>query len=842
MMTYRSNSNLFLSRLLLIVIFALSNSLILSGVDINQDSSTFNVADLSNEPAFLYKYLKIYKTADAERSALSQSINQLDFQSNDTKSNYESSSNYYVRISIKNDSPDSSNLLLNFSPNNWNQSWGHIKVQGYRNDEMIFNVKTGYNYIPTDKPVHSVMNLLSLQMRPYDQLEIIAYLDGVTNSDANTPKYIDFVLLKESQSVGLRADYPFKGEYILRKSQAAFRANHLVNHEIYKDRSASKSIEEIDEYWESLETSDVFNTVPDVDAVYWLRTKLIGTPQFNGRHIFQVSNAPNWAEGYYMPAVDIFSYNYVYGYYKNSNGAFTHQRVGDHVKAQDRPLQFWANFLTVDVPLGDTINYYVRLEGGDRRFPIASIVMYHLDPLSIFPKQVNQGWIHGLYYGALGVYLLFFSLLFVVEKEGLYLYFSIAILGLLMMNIFPEDIFVRYVVFPTWRDCHVPLYFLGVFAESFGFLKFTEKYFLIDKSSILSRLIIPGLITVLGFAALYAAIKFEYLPITGNPLFEPYMLTLLFLQLITILLPIVIAIIAKKKEAVSKMSYFICFVPLVIAGVYHFGNLFLPNFFSFEGFQTVAETDQSFNFIKLGVAAMLTLFAMNVGFRSNRLKADKKQALLLAEQSEIIEAKSKQNETLLKEIHHRVKNNLQTISSLLYLQSYGEKNEKTKENIAITQQRVESMALIHKNLYQRDNLAAIEMKEYIKNLCESLISAYQTPDKKVKLIMDMPILELDIDRAIPMGLIINEIVTNALKYAFSSVHEGELKISLKISEQQDHTLLIADNGMGKSEDAVSSFGSQLIQLLTKQINAKINSGNDNGHWISITWADGETIN
>ena len=234
---------------------------------------------------------------------------------------------------------------------------------------------------------------------------------------------------------------------------------------------------------------------------------------------------------------------------------------------------------------------------------------------------------------------------------------------------------------------------------------------------------------------------------------------------------------------------------------------------------------------------MLTLFAMNVGFRANRLKAEKERAALLEEKNVIIEAKSKQNETLLKEIHHRVKNNLQTISSLLYLQSYGEKNERTKENITLTQQRVESMALIHKNLYQRENLAAIEMKEYIKSLCESLISAYQSPKKQVKLVINMQNFELDIDRAIPMGLIINEIITNSLKYAFSPNYKGEVRINLEKHDNRSTSLLIADNGVGRSADATPSFGSQLIQLLSKQMKASLSSGNDNGHWIQISWSD-----
>ena len=826
-------------RLLLIVLLVLASQDSRLRAEAMRDSSVIDLHDLTNEPFFLYDYLSIHPIVDTAQPPWSQSLSDLQFTENDTREHYERSSSYYVKLEIRNDSAEPHSRLLNFSPNNWNQSWNHIAVQAYRADTLVIDVSTGYDYEPGAKPVRSVMNLLRLELLPHDELTIYCYLEGGSDQQSNTAGFIDFALLQEDQAVGLIAGYPFHGDYINCESHSTFKANHLVNHAIYLETETYKSIQEIDTIWDRLETHDLFNSTPQAVGVYWLKTTLIGTPQFNGTQVFQISDAPYWADVNYYPANDIFSYDYIDGYYRDIDGDFVHQRVGDHVDIEDRPLCFWANLLTVDIPIGDTVDYYIRLEGADRRFPISAQVIYHIDPLSMFPSQVNQGWEHGLYYGALGIYLVFFSFLFIVERERLYLYFAIAILGLLMMNIFAEDIFSRYVVFPTWRDYHVPLYFIGAFAQAFGFLKFTERFFLIEKSTLVSRYIVPGFITTIGAVALYCALFFKYIQSIGNPVFEPYMLAFLFMQLVSIVLPIVIAVTAENKQEVSKFSYFISFSPVVIAGVFHFGSIFLLNLVEIEGFHSREESEQSFNFIKMGVAAMLTLFAMNVGFRANRLKAAKKQAIMLAEKNVIIEAKSKQNETLLKEIHHRVKNNLQTISSLLYLQSYGEKNQKTKDNIAITQQRVESMALIHKNLYQRDNLAAIEMKEYIKNLCYSLISAYQTPDKQVALVLDMEPFELDIDRAIPLGLVINEIVTNAMKYAFPKVYQGRLTVSMQISDHDAYTLLIADNGIGKSDDAVPSFGSQLIKLLTKQIRAKMTSGNDDGHWVSITWADDE---
>ena len=816
----------------LLLVLCLIRSIVSFGSGLHPDTIALDVSQLDNEPQFLYEYLEISEVSDVER------VEEVSFSINSTKQEFSPNLDYWVRLRLTNSARDSSRLLINFSPNDWNESWELINAKVYNDDNELIDInKTGSRYKADDKPVQSVMNLMKLVVPPQEQLEIIVRLQGISDSTRSTPSYIDFVLLKEDQGAGLISGYPFTGTYVNRKSLSAFVANHLINHEIFRDEKEIKTIDEIEESWESLDTKDLFEVLPEVGVVYWLKLSLVGTPHFNGRQIFEISTTPYWGKGSYSPVADQFSYDYIDGYYRNAAHELIHQQVGDHVNERDRPLKFWANFLTIDIAIGDSIDFYVRLEGADERFLMTSLVMYHVDPTSIFPGQVNEGWTHGLYYGALGIYLLFFSLLYVVEREQLYLFFSISILGLLMINIFPEDIYTQYVVFPGWRDYHVPLYFMGFFTLSFGFLKFTEKFLLIDKSSILSRFIIPGFLAIFGIASMLCAISFKYIPEIGNPAFEPYMLCILFLQLVSILLPLVIALVAGRKKNVSKAAYFISFLPLVIAGVFHFGKIITPTFFNVQGYQSLEEVHQSFSFIQIGVATMLTLFAMNVGFRTNRLKTEKEQAEKIAEKNVIIEAKSKQNETLLKEIHHRVKNNLQTISSLLYLQSYGEENQETKENLALTQQRVESMALIHKNLYQRDNLAAIEMKEYIKNLAESLISSYQTSTNKVKLIMDMPEYELDIDRAIPLGLIINEIITNSLKYAFPSNHEGALSVYLTKSDDSKTSILIADNGIGKSNDATSSFGTQLVRLLTKQINATISSGNDNGHWIRMTWND-----
>ncbi|MCB0704314.1 MAG: tetratricopeptide repeat protein [Saprospiraceae bacterium] len=196
-----------------------------------------------------------------------------------------------------------------------------------------------------------------------------------------------------------------------------------------------------------------------------------------------------------------------------------------------------------------------------------------------------------------------------------------------------------------------------------------------------------------------------------------------------------------------------------------------------------------------------------------------------------LSAKNKENELLLKEIHHRVKNNLQVISSLLNIQSRNIEDIAVKNAILESQSRVQSMSLIHQKLYRGQNLAAIEMKSYFQTLADNLIDTY-SEDEVVEIKVDMQNLELDVDYAIPLGLIANELITNSLKYAFPKGKKGAIEIKMK--QNQDEIILdISDNGVGagttetKKED--SGFGSELIELLTMQLKGKLEATTVEGY-------------
>ncbi len=187
----------------------------------------------------------------------------------------------------------------------------------------------------------------------------------------------------------------------------------------------------------------------------------------------------------------------------------------------------------------------------------------------------------------------------------------------------------------------------------------------------------------------------------------------------------------------------------------------------------------------------------------------------------IISTSLAEKETLLKEIHHRVKNNLQIISSLLNLQSRYISDKAAKQAINEGKSRVKAMALIHQKLYQKDNITGIEMEDYSRNLVESLFASYGINHKQITFVSDINNLRLDVDTAIPLGLILNELVTNVLKYAFEG-SKGELFIQL-IKDKDHLKLTVKDNGKGftKSDNVEEGYGIRLINSLSRKLKATV---------------------
>jgi two-component sensor histidine kinase len=233
-----------------------------------------------------------------------------------------------------------------------------------------------------------------------------------------------------------------------------------------------------------------------------------------------------------------------------------------------------------------------------------------------------------------------------------------------------------------------------------------------------------------------------------------------------------------------------------------------------------SEQKKEILFLVSGIALLLlSLAGLSLLFRRVRRQKD-----LIARQSGELGI-------MMKELHHRVKNNLQVVTSLLSLQSYRLKDEEALDAIRLSQQRVQAMSFIHQRLYMGENSRTVNMEEYLRDLAHSLITAYGYIPDDFNLQVQVIAKWMDVDKALPLGLIANEIITNALKYAYAGNDHPALHIRLSM-HQDGYLFEVRDNGCSWDEkqwlEANSSFGRQLVTSLCRQLNATEALTIDNG--------------
>lgn len=284
----------------------------------------------------------------------------------------------------------------------------------------------------------------------------------------------------------------------------------------------------------------------------------------------------------------------------------------------------------------------------------------------------------------------------------------------------------------------------------------------------------------------------------------------------------------------------------------------LPNFDGVTALEITEERYPQIPFIfvsgKIGdefAVEMLKKGAKDYVFKSNLTKLAPAIKRALSERNELLELKKskkelqealKEKEMLIKEVHHRVKNNLMIISGLLELQSHYINDKKDFDFFVESKKRADSMALIHERLYQSTELKKINFKDYIDSLATDLFNTYAIDPDEIELIVNAENILLDINMAIPLGLIINELLTNSLKYAFPENETINGVISVEFSKNDNKLILIIkDNGIGFPEDLdyknTDSMGLELVNNLTKQIDGIIEFNDSDGTEFKILFQE-----
>lgn len=376
---------------------------------------------------------------------------------------------------------------------------------------------------------------------------------------------------------------------------------------------------------------------------------------------------------------------------------------------------------------------------------------------------------------------------------------------------------------------------VNYFASFFSLLLGLASYFFLD---------IKGIIPFAFFV--FAVLNFlnTWLLRSHHNLILTYNITSVLAMVSAILITVYSGGIQSPFIYVLGIVVFAGYVSTRVYGkIYLFINLlvvaliFLHDLSSFNlaSDQVPPESKDWFAFLSI----VLAVYLLGGVFGKNLLEAHHK----LYKTKRDVEDRIIEKETLLKEVHHRVKNNLQTVSSLLSLQSRSLDDPQMSNIIKSSQNRVVSMAIVHEMLYKRDDyLSKIELEPYVRELCEYLVRSIRDDADDIALNLQIPELKLSIDTVIPLGLIINETVTNALKYGLPEGSKGEVLIRMKELPNKKYELYLGDDGIGFPEDVSpknsKSLGLKLIHNLSRQLRGTIKRDLDKkGTYYRITFQE-----
>ncbi len=230
------------------------------------------------------------------------------------------------------------------------------------------------------------------------------------------------------------------------------------------------------------------------------------------------------------------------------------------------------------------------------------------------------------------------------------------------------------------------------------------------------------------------------------------------------------------------------------------------------------------------LACLLAAYLINQFKNSTLIAQEKyKEAILeLEKRNRLVEAQNEEKSIMLKEIHHRVKNNLQVITSLLRLQSREIKDEQSERVFKDAVHRVVAMSMIHEKMYQNENLSKIDLKNYLDTLSVELVNTYSDDEIVINLDIESQVENLSNNALVPIALIFNELISNSLKHAFTNRKEGNIKVDVRDLSDRNISLIYSDDGTWNKEVSENSFGLELIASLTEQLDGKVNRTYDGG--------------
>lgn len=480
--------------------------------------------------------------------------------------------------------------------------------------------------------------------------------------------------------------------------------------------------------------------------------------------------------------------------------------------------------LTITVPAHTAVTYYMKVENHLSSL-LLNISLWDSDA---YMESKNRYWnIVSLFAGAMLILILYNMMLFFYTRDKSYIYYVLLTFAMLYHEIVSSGyilLFSKTILPTTTNAIHIMVLFTFIFVPMFArsFLQLKEVMPLTDRY----LKYMPIALIVITILSVY-----EVIPTSLNRMF--------FIMMITSV--IFIAFIALFKGI--KQARYYAFGWTVVLMAFVSMALHRSGFLAFD--------PESIHLTQLSLVFEALIFSVGLAARIRYVKEEKEasDAKLISHQrqekerlknevalrtKELTEALSIKN-LLLKEVHHRVKNNMQIIISLLRLQSDQFDDKRLEEAMSVTEQRIKAMGSVHEMLYAHDDISEINTKEYFRSLADEARSAYDMSGNVIVTIETD--VSLDMERAIYTGLIINELVTNAYKYAFDA-KGGEIHISLKL-DNGEYILQISDNGKGGDlTGSDTSLGMTLVKtLVIHQLKGTIDSATEKGVRHTIRFKD-----
>lgn len=533
------------------------------------------------------------------------------FQPNDLMQTFDSSTVYWSRMVVRGHPDRSDSYLFQISRDNAGiRSWNYIEAYLLHEDGRIDTQRTGIAIPTAERSIPYPLPVVQFEVSQREKALLFLRLKGVPPDRA--PTGVCSYSLNQSL-FDLKGGYQFSGTFAQRNPVLPFHTNDINHQEIYVDDEGLLGIEDIAEKWSSLTKKDVLNVRPEPGKVYWMKARFFGSDHFKGEQILHVSP---------FPTNERFSFDYVDAWISDGRGGFQHQRTGDKIPMVDRPFHFWASFLKLNIGSNDTLDLFLRLEGIDPHYVPPTLKLFHVDGASIWQTQIQSAFEKGLFFGILLIQILYFLLLFFIEKEKIHLYFALMVLGICLFMGFGQTKTGVYMLLPAWKNYHQLFIGIGFILLFYGLLKYTETYFQYA-GSIISRRIIPGYLFLLIGLALAEGIA----QIQGQVLLPDTFVNALGLASVCICLVMIIK--ADRTYRVHKWFYLAAFLPflslflIILAAsiavqVFHLSSAYqLTSFFN----------EYLIDLINLTVVFLLVLLALGNGYRTNRLKADRETAL-----------------------------------------------------------------------------------------------------------------------------------------------------------------------------------------------------------------------